>query len=278
MFMNLNAGAIGIRATLSEALEMAQAHGFGGVDFSIVEAFNMAKTASPDDVKDLLIRTGCTFGGWGVPVNFRGDEQKWKEEIGWLRQYAAFAQKLGAERALTGVMPFSDDLPWEENYALHVKRMKPAVEILQDHGCRLGIEFIGPKTLRTGKKYEFIYNMADMLGLCADLGPNAGLLLDLWHWYTSHSTEEQLRSLTNGQVVAVHVNDAPVGIPVDEQLDLVRCLPGETGVLDIDWFIGVLAGIGYDGPVTPEPFSKRVNAMAPQDALRATADSLKKWM
>ena len=29
-------------------------------------------------------------------------------------------------------------------------------QILAEHGCRLGIEFLGPKTLRTGHPYAFI--------------------------------------------------------------------------------------------------------------------------
>jgi sugar phosphate isomerase/epimerase len=100
----------------------------------------------------------------------------------------------------------------------------------------------------------------------AEIGPNVGLLLDCWHWYTSHGTLEELHTLRPEQVVYVHVNDAPSGIPVDEQLDHVRALPGETGVIDIAGFLGVLQSIGYDGPVVPEPFKKELNALPSDDA------------
>ena len=83
-----------------------------------------------------------------------------------------------------------------------------------------------------------------------------------------------LARLSNGDVVNVHVNDAPAGIPVDEQIDNKRCLPGETGVLDIVRFLKALDAMGYDGPVTAEPFSARVNALAQQDALSETAESM----
>jgi sugar phosphate isomerase/epimerase len=75
-------------------------------------------------------------------------------------------------------------------------------------------------------------------------------------------------------IVNVHVNDAPAGIPVDEQIDNTRCLPGETGVLDIAAFLKILNTIGYDGPVTAEPFSKRVNEMPSEEALKVTAESM----
>ena len=277
MYKNLNTGAIGIRATLPEAIEMAAANGFGGVDFSIAEVAALVKDTSVSAVKDLFKRSGVTLGGWGMPVAFTTDsEEKWQADLAALPGYAALAQSIGASRALTGVMPFSNTRPFDENYAFHVARLKPAAKILQEYGIRLGIEFIAPKTLRNTGKFEFIYSLTDTLKLGAELGPNAGLLLDLWHWYTSHGTQAELDNLTNHQVVAVHVNDAPAGIPVDEQMDLVRCLPGETGVLDCAGFLKALQRAGYDGPVTPEPFSKRVNEMVPKEALRATAEAMSK--
>ncbi|MEN6549773.1 MAG: sugar phosphate isomerase/epimerase, partial [Armatimonadia bacterium] len=111
------------------------------------------------------------------------------------------------------------------------------------------------------KKFEFIHTMEQMLELCSCLGQNAGLLLDAWHWYTSGGTLAQLKKLTNENVVYVHINDAPPDIALDDQVDSVRALPGETGVINLTGFLQVLRDIGYDGPVTPEPFSARLNAM-----------------
>ena len=65
----------------------------------------------------------------------------------------------------------------------------------------------------------------------------------------------------------MHVNDAPAGIHVDEQIDSVRDLPGVTGVLDIVGFLQALRDIGYDGPVTPEPFKKELKDL-PSDGER----------
>jgi sugar phosphate isomerase/epimerase len=83
-----------------------------------------------------------------------------------------------------------------------------------------------------------------------------------------------VRELDAADVVVVHINDAPAGIAVDEQIDQVRALPGETGVLDIGGFLNALAEIGYDGPVTAEPFSQRVREMDPEAAVAATAESV----
>jgi sugar phosphate isomerase/epimerase len=72
----------------------------------------------------------------------------------------------------------------------------------------------------------------------------------------------------------VHVNDAPTGIAIDEQVDNVRDLPGATGVIDIAVFLGALQEMGYDGPVMVEPFNQRVRDMEPGDALAATGKAL----
>jgi sugar phosphate isomerase/epimerase len=114
-----------------------------------------------------------------------------------------------------------------------------------------------------------------MLELCADIGTgNLGLLFDAWHWYTSGGAWDDLGRLRDADVVDVHVNDAPPGIPLDRQADNVRALPGETGVIGIPRFLQALAAINYSGPVMVEPFSARVNALPSEEAVRVTAEAL----
>ncbi len=47
----------------------------------------------------------------------------------------------------------------------------------------------------------------------------------------------------------------------------MRNLPGATGVIDIAGFLQALQSIGYDGPITPEPFYPAL-AELPSDAER----------
>ena len=74
----------------------------------------------------------------------------------------------------------------------------------------------------------------------------------------------------------VHVNDAPAGVATGDQMDSVRCLPGETGVIDLNIFLGTLQQVGYDGPVVVEPFNAPLREMAPEEAVRTTAEALDK--
>lgn len=275
MFKNLSPGAIGIRASLPEALTLAKTVGFQGVELNIGEVARISSEKSIRYVKQLFKDAGVRAGGWGLPVDWRGDEAVYSVGLKRLPELAQVCRELGCLRVATWVLSYSDTRPFKENFEWHVERFKPIAEALETYGCRLGLEFLGPKTLRTGHKYGFIHTMDGMLSLCDRIGTgNVGLLLDSWHWYTSHGAVEDLRQLTAEQVVYVHVNDAPCGVPVDEQVDNIRCLPGETGVINLIGFLGALRDIGYDGPVTPEPFSQRVNQMPAQDAAKTTVESL----
>jgi sugar phosphate isomerase/epimerase len=52
-------------------------------------------------------------------------------------------------------------------------------------------------------------------------------------------------------------------------------MPGETGVIDIAGFLKALAAIGYDGPVTPEPFNPKLRELPAAEAARVTFASLR---
>ena len=103
---------------------------------------------------------------------------------------------------------------------------------------------------------------------------NVGLLMDSWHWYTSHGTVEELLQLSNKDIVHVHVNDAPAGIDVDKQMDNRRQLPVTSGVIDMKGFINALVKVGYDGPIECEAFDQELKKMDDGPAMQKTIDSL----
>lgn len=269
MYRAVSPGAIGARPRdLHAAIACALAGGFEGLECNAREVADLAEQRGDGYARDLFAAAGLRPAGWGLPTNWRGAEDAWRDSLAELPRLARAAAALGATRASTWILPASDDLPFEENRRFHVERLRPIARVLAEHGCRLGLEFVGPKTMRDDRRYPFIYRMEDMLRLGEPIGPNVGLLLDAYHWYTSGGTLDDVRALRAEQVVYVHVNDAPAGIPRDRQRDDVRALPGETGVIDIAGFLRALQALGYDGPVVPEPFKQELAAL-PSDEERA---------
>ena len=279
MFKNLNLGALGFKASFFETIELTKVGGFEGIDLDINEMTEILRIKPVDEIKKIIKEKGLKLGGWVLPVDYRGNEIKFQEDLKRLPGVAQMAHELGWLRVITWIIPSSEKMPFKKNFEFHAKRLRSVAEILYDHECSLGLEFIGPKTSRNGK-YEFIYDLTGMMNLCDAIGTsNVGLLLDCWHWYTSHGTIDQIKQLKNKDVVYVHVNDAPAGIPVDEQIDSVRRMPGETGVIDIIGFMKALKKIGYDGPVTPEPFYKELKELPIKEAVEKAGRALNKiWI
>lgn len=271
MYSSLNPGAIGLQCNFKEGLSLASRHGFVGYHFSIQEAADLGA----EHAADLAEAEGVRLAAWGFPVEFRKDEETFEEDLAKLGNLARVAALLGAKRTTTWIMPFSDTLTYRQNFESHASRLRTAAEVLAEYDICLGLEYVGPKTLWTSGRYPFIHTMTEMLELCDAVGPNAGLLLDSFHWYTAHETAEDLRSLSSERVVDVHVNDVP-DLPADEQLDTVRDLPGATGVIDIKTFLSTLKELGYDGPVMVEPFSERVRQLSAEEACAETAVSLER--
>ncbi|MCX6047898.1 MAG: sugar phosphate isomerase/epimerase [Chloroflexi bacterium] len=277
MFKNLGPGAIGVKANLPESIALAKKYGFKGVEFSISEAQQIAEAQGFDALRALFQENNILPGHWGFPVNFRGDESTWQAGLKALPKQAELAKQLNCLRTATWIMPADNELDFFANFNFHVTRLRPAAEILKDYGCSLGLEFVGPKTVRNPRQHNFVHSLDGMLGLCAAIGTgNMGLLLDIYHLYTSHGTIDDIRKgLRKEDIVVVHLNDSQPG-EIDELEDLTRALPCETGVMDVASFLQAVDELGYDGPVTIEPFSKALREMTADDAVRATGAAMDK--
>jgi sugar phosphate isomerase/epimerase len=273
MYRVFAGGPIGVSANYEESVELAAHHGFDGV---VLNA-GYAQQNGPETVVQMLEERNLKSGGWGLPVTLLGSDEDFEKQLEALPGVAEVCARTGDLRTSTWVSPASDEKPFDELFELLHGRVERVATVLKEYDVRLGLEFIGPKTSRDGKKHEFIHTMDGMLELCRAVGTgNVGLLLDAWHLYTSHGSNDDVLSLADDDVVNVHINDAPAGIEIDEQKDNVRCMPGETGVIGIPHFLANLKEIGYTGPVMVEPFSQRVRDMADEDAIRELKDCFNK--
>ncbi len=267
MYATLNIGAIGVKANgVHEAIVAAKLGGFAGIELRAPEA-DLIEAQGAETVRALLGEAGVRAAVWGLGMDIRGDDAAWETALVVLRRNAAAMAAIDCTRVTTVLLSGSNERDHDANWRFHVERLTPAAAILAEHGCSLGLEYLGPQTILKNFRYPFVHTMERALELGAAIGPNVGLLLDCWHWYTAGDNLDAIRAARPERIVHVHINDAPTGIPLAEQIDNRRALPGETGVIDIAGFFAALQGIGYDGPVTAEPF-KRELADLPNDAAR----------
>jgi sugar phosphate isomerase/epimerase len=270
MTMDLTPGAIGIEGDQRQVIELAARHGFESVAPLGSELQSMSDSEL-DGVLGLLQERGLAWGAGGLPVDFRGDDETFRRTSEGLADYARGLRRAGVTRVGTWLTPCSDTYTYRRYFDAVVTRLQPTARILSDEGVRLGLEYVGPKTSWTSRKYPFIHTLAETVELVEAIGvPGVGLVLDSWHWFLAEDTVDQIEALRGEDVVAVDLNDAPAGIPKEEQMDLSRELPVATGVIPVADFLGALQSIGYDGPVRAEPFNAPLNAMD-NDAAAATA-------
>ncbi len=276
MTIQLDCGSIGVKASLPEALQHAKKHGFESI--SADSGWLTSQPASA--VGELLAamkQAGIVWGNAGMPVQFRTTDEEFKKSLAEFPARAAAMQRAGVTRVTTWISPTSDQLTYLENLKLHGTRLREVARVLEDHGQRFGLEYVGPKTSWTTRRYPFIHSMKQMKELFAEIGrPNMGFVLDSWHWFTANETLADLKTLTNKDIVSIDLNDAPAGRKLDEQKDGERELPCATGVIDVAGFLNTLNELGCDAPARCEPFNAPLRQMPPEEALATTAAAMKK--
>ena len=267
-----------------QGAEIAQKAGYDSVEMHIEEMVQVVREKSYDYVTERFAAHGVIPAAWHVVFErkdaWRADDALYQQSLKALPHYAEVATKLRCPRAFTWLPSYSSEREYGDNFAWHVERLKPIAKILGDHGCMFGLEWQGPRSLRRNAKYEFIHTQHQLQSLIDTIDePNVGFLLDTWHWYTAHGTLKDILSLSASQVVLIHISDVPPDVPVDELEDLVRELPGRSGIIDLVGFLKALRKIGYEGPVEPGPIGcPDVDAMSTLDAARANCEALQELM
>lgn len=271
MYRALATGPIGVKVSFEKAARLAAKHAFQGIAMGMAEV----DTLGLEGVRAILDANQLLPGPTGLPVDLHKDDATFEQGIEKLSAVAKSMSALGCTRVGTWLMPWHPTLAYEANWKRMCSRLRRVCDILAQRNMRLGLEFIGPETMREGRPNAFIHDLGGLLSLIQEVGcDNLGVLLDAFHWYTSGGSMEDLDRLSDELVVIVHVNDAQAGVSREEQMDQIRAMPGETGVIDIHAFMKALHRMGYDGPVVVEPFCEWIRDLLPEEAVSATAASL----
>lgn len=274
MIPTLNPVSAGGGLPFEEFVALAARHGFLGVEFSIAQVADLGF----ERASAVLEGNKILPASFGLPVEWRKDEDSFREGLAALPMLAKLAQDLDCSRCCTWVLPDSGE-PVREYSGKAIPRFVEIAKVLADNGIRLGLEFIGPKHLRPNPDNVWFYTIPDALRVADEINSladtaNVGLLVDSWHWHTSEAAAMDLAAIPLEQIVHVHVNDAPAGVATADLVDSVRELPGATGVIDIQAFLSTLNALGYDGPVAVETFSKSLSELPSEEAALKSGDAL----
>jgi len=275
-YANLSLGRLGFHASFAESLELAVKYGFEGVDpdleyFASLEHDRLSRLL--DDVRAKNLK----FGAAGLAVEFRKDDTTFNAGLKKLPAAATVLQRAGIERVSTWVSPCSQELTYLQNFRRHADRLHQCALILGDHGQKLGLEYVAPRTLWRSERHPFLHTLSEMRELTVAIGANnLGIQLDSWHWFNAEETAEDLSTLRGTEVVTVDLNDAPRGLTLDQYQDDHRELPAATGVIPVGEFLGALLQIGYEGPIQAEPFNAALRALPVDQACAKASAAMKR--
>lgn len=276
MKMNLNFGAIGVKVSQREGIELAHRYGFEALDAQPDFLASLTDADLQKLLDDMKAR-GLVFGTSPMRLNFNVTDGQFAAGMKELPAFARTLRRAGVSRVGKAIAPGHESLTYRKNFELHAGRIRQIAAVLGDEGVRLGLEYVAPKTSWTRYQHPFIHTMAETRELIAEVGkPHVGITLDTMHWYTSGETEADLLSLRNSDIVRVDVNDGSKGVTRERQQDHERELPAATGVIDISTFLNALKKVAYDGPVAAEPIGASVRSLPKEEAIAATSAAMKK--
>lgn len=274
--MQLDGGSIGVDAGQLELIELAHKYGFESVTAHSAYLADISASQRENLLADMKQKK-LKWGNAGLPVQFRNDRATFEKDMQALPKHAKGLQEAGATRVTTWIMPNHPSLNYLQNFREHAVRLREVAKVLGDYGLRLGLEYVGPKTLQVANAFPFMRTMAETKELIGAIGTsNVGLVLDSFHWFTAGEDVDDILTLTNRDVVACDLNDARTGFSREEQVDGKRELPLATGVVDAKAFLNALIQIGFDGPIRAEPFNQELRDMEDEAAVKKTAVAMKK--
>lgn len=266
MYLSLNGSLTGGRPPWPDFARLAARLGFGGVDVNLGAAMREGVDATRALFDDIRIKPSNT----NLPVNFAGAEEAFQSGMKKLGDAVRFAEAIGCP-CMLGILPPSSSTPKVELHKLLKERLAAIAEVLRQSNLRLSLEFLGPLHFRSRAPFEFIWRMDEALAFAKELGPNAGLTLDVWHWYHAGATKADIVAAGKARIVHVHLSDCPKMAP-EEVRDDHRVLPGE-GVIDLVGFLQTLKRIGYEGGISPEPLGRIPKDMPPEDGAKLGLDT-----
>jgi sugar phosphate isomerase/epimerase len=275
--IELSPGLIGVKANFAQTLDYAVQYGYEAIHPFTQEVM---KDYSDGQLKEMLAKMkahNLSYGSTNIPVEYRKDEAKFREDLKGLKKFCQTMEKQKASLINTWIFPSHPELTYNENMRQHAQRLGECAKVMKDHGVRLGLEYLGQRTTMNQSRFPFISSIRETKELIGAIGqPNVGVVLDSFHWYCADETIDDIRTLKGSEVTHVDLNDAREGFTRLTQVDGKRELPLATGVIPVKDFLQGLLDIGFAGPLRTEAFNQALNDMENEAALKADIGSIRK--
>tara|TARA_Y100000766_G_scaffold282014_1_gene294511 strand:+ start:39 stop:995 length:957 start_codon:yes stop_codon:yes gene_type:complete len=267
-------GSIGLKTNASKIISQASKYNFAAITPILNELVSFSRKQIHEYLKKMS-DYNLVFDTATLPIEFRLDKTTFLDGYEKLKSILPIVSKFNIPGFTTWIMPTNHIYPYMQNFDIHRARLKKVGRLLNDFNIRLGLEYVGPKTLMSRDKFPFIHTISELRTLVDSIEESSiGYLLDSFHMYCSEDTEIDYEFLKAEDIVSVQINDAVSGRLINQQMDLERNLPGATKMIDLKGFLSMLKSKSYNGCVSVEPFNKKLNNMEESAKLQMVFKSI----
>jgi sugar phosphate isomerase/epimerase len=254
------------RNTFIERCEAAAAAGFTGIGLHVDDLpRTIAAGVDVPEMRAVLRANGLALveieflGGWALTGGRDGGLSPALAGI------EAVADELGGRQVSAG--EFSGDALLDSDAALDdaAEALRANADRLAERGLLVALE-------------SFPWSAITNTGIAIDLlrraaAPNAGLLIDVWHFYNGGGRPDQLVDLPTAGIAGFQLNDGPlVHDDFRRHARAQRQLPGE-GELDVVGLIRAARRAGFTGPYCVEANTPEFRNLPVAEAARRAADA-----
>ena len=252
------------RNNFIERCEAAAAAGFAGIGMhaddlprTVAAGIDVGEMQAVLRINGLEIVEIEFLGGWAL-----SDSGSLAPSLGGIE---AVATAFGGRHVSAGEFRSDASLDSEEALAAAAASLRANADRLAARGLLVAVE-------------AFPWSALTNVGIATDIirqadAPNAGLMIDVWHFFNGGATLDQLADLPGAGITAVQLNDGP--LVHDDFLTHARAqrkLPGD-GDLDVVGLVRAVQRTGYAGPYCIEANTPEFRALPVAAAAQLAADS-----
>ncbi len=245
----------GVKGTLQEIVPLLVKHGIDGI---AIPKGLLDDPAAALDAGKYLRDHGIRWGLMSMPADFYAEDlsdDAFDAAIEKLKNWAGVAERAGVRYGYNHIWNGSNARDYDENFAWNVARVRRVAKVMNDHGIRYGLEFLGVETLRSSFRYPFLNTISGIFAIAAEAGFGCGFAFDTYHWYCGGANRGDVywAAANVSNMAGFHMNDGVAGRSREQQQDMERALPMTSGVIDAALPYRAFADAGYAGPVMCEP-------------------------
>ena len=183
--ISLMPGTVGINVNANELLDLAIKNNFNSI-YPMINDLKKMSDSEYIEYENKMSNNSISFDVAILPVDFSQSETIFNQGLEILKDYCKIMNRIGSKGFCRWIMPTNNDLTYLKNFELHRKRLKECAKIIGDNGMKLGLEFVGPKTLMSRDQFSFIRTITELRELITEIDEkNVGYQLDTFHLYLS---------------------------------------------------------------------------------------------